>query len=146
MVVGCIPEIDDRVLFCRRSIMPRYGKWTIPAGYLEKGETVEAGAMRETFEEAGARMESLEPYGLYNLTFISQVYLIFRGRVADGNFCAGHESLEVRLFREEDVPWVDLAFPVIRVTLKSYFRDRPNKLFPFHINEIKSDSSNGWDS
>ena len=144
MVVGCIPEIDGRVLFCRRSIMPRYGKWTIPAGYLEKGETVEAGAMRETFEEAGARMESLEPYGLYNLTFISQVYLIFRGRVADGIFSAGHESLEVRLFREEEVPWADLAFPVIRETLKFYFRDRHKGLFPFDMGEIKSGSSNGW--
>ncbi|MBN2062605.1 MAG: NUDIX hydrolase [Deltaproteobacteria bacterium] len=143
MVVGCIPEIDDQVLFCRRSILPQYGKWTIPAGYLEKGETVEAGAKRETFEEAGARIKSIKPYGLYNLTFISQVYLIFRGRLVDGNFGAGDESLEVRLFREEEVPWADLAFPVIRETLKFYFRDRLNGVFPFHIAEIKSVSQTG---
>ena len=141
MVVGCIPEIGDQILFCRRSIMPKYGKWTIPAGYLEKGETVEEGAKRETLEEAGARVESLEPYGLYNLTFISQIYLIFRGRLVDGNFGAGDESLEVRLFQEEEIPWTDLAFPVITETLRSYFKDRPNGIFPFHIGDINVISS-----
>ena len=138
MVVGCIPEVEGRVLFCRRAIMPRKGKWTLPAGYLEKGETVEAGAKRETLEEAGASVEALEPFGLYNLTFISQVYLMFRGRLADGHFRAGAESLEVRLFREEEVPWDDLAFPVIRKTLEDYYQDRARGIFLFHTGDIMS--------
>ena len=127
MVVGCIPETGERLLFCRRSIMPQYGKWTIPAGFLEKGETVEAGAKRETLP-------------LYNLTFISQVYLIFRAHLVDSNFHPGDESLEVRLFKEEEVPWDNLAFPVIRETLKAYFRDRSRGFFPFHIGDISPDS------
>jgi len=92
MVVGCIPVWGDRILLCRRSIDPQYGKWTIPAGYLEQRETVEAGAKRELREEAGATVEFLEPYALYNIPFISQVYLIFRGPLKDDKFCAGHES------------------------------------------------------
>jgi ADP-ribose pyrophosphatase YjhB (NUDIX family) len=140
MVVGCIPEMAERILFCRRSIMPQYGKWTIPAGFLEKGETVEAGAKRETFEEAGAKVETLKPFALYNLTFISQVYLIFRAQLVDSDFHPGDESLEVGLFKEEEVPWDDLAFPVIRETLKAYFRDRSKGLFLFHMGDISPDS------
>jgi ADP-ribose pyrophosphatase YjhB (NUDIX family) len=136
MVVGCIPESAEGLLFCRRSIMPQYGKWTLPAGFLENGETVEAGAKRETFEEAGAKVEALTPFALYNLTFISQVYLIFRAHLVDSNFHPGDESLEVRLFKEEEVPWDDLAFPVIRETLKAYFEDRSKGLFLFHIGDI----------
>jgi ADP-ribose pyrophosphatase YjhB (NUDIX family) len=136
MIVGCIPETAEHILFCRRSIMPQYGKWTIPAGFIEKGETVEAGAKRETFEEAGAKVETLKPFALFNLTFISQVYLIFRAHLVDLDFHPGAESLEVQLFKEEEVPWGDLAFPVIRETLKTYFRDRSRGLFPFHIGDI----------
>ena len=137
MVVGCIPEWEDSILFCRRAIEPRYGKWTIPAGFLEKGETVAAGAVRETYEEAGTRVEALQPFALYNLTFIGQVYLLFRGRMVDARYRAGEESLEVRLFREEEVPWDTLAFPVIRETLRLYFEDRTKRIFSFHTGEIK---------
>jgi ADP-ribose pyrophosphatase YjhB (NUDIX family) len=137
MVVGCIPVLEESILFCRRAIEPRYGKWTLPAGFLEKGETVEAGAIRETSEEAGARVEGLKPFALYNLTFIGQVYLMFRGRMMDAQFLAGDESLEVKLFREDEVPWDDLAFPVIRETLRLYFADRARGLFSFHTGEIR---------
>ncbi|MBN1848955.1 MAG: NUDIX hydrolase [Deltaproteobacteria bacterium] len=137
MVVGCIPEMEGRVLFCRRAIRPRYGKWTIPAGYLENGETMEAGAIRETLEETGAKVEALKPFGLYNLTFINQVYLIFRGRLIDDHHQAGNESLEVRLFKEEEVPWAELAFSVIREALHTYYQDRLNEFFPFHIGDIQ---------
>lgn len=137
MVVGCIPEWGDRILFCRRAIEPRYGKWTIPAGFLEKGETVAAGAARETYEEAGTKVEALQPFALYNLTFIGQVYLMFRGRMVDGEYRAGDESLEAKLFREEEVPWDTLAFPVIRETLRLYFQDRAKGNFFFHTGEIK---------
>ena len=136
MVVGCILEMGNRVLFCRRSIQPRYGKWTIPAGYLENGETMEAGAKRETLEEAGAKVEELEPFGLYNLTYVNQVYLIFRGYLFDEHFHAWDESLEVRLFKEEDVPWSEMAFSVIRETLDTYFKDRVSGRFSFHMGDI----------
>lgn len=130
MVVGCIPEWEDRILLCRRSIEPKHGKWTLPAGYLENDETVTEGAKRETREEAGARVESLEPYALMSIAFISQVYLIFRARLTDTDFAPGTESSEVRLFSETEIPWEDLAFRVIRETLSRYFRDRPSGIFP----------------
>jgi ADP-ribose pyrophosphatase YjhB (NUDIX family) len=136
MVVGCIPAWKDRILLCRRSIEPRYGKWTIPAGFFEQEETVEAGAKRELYEEACATVEFLEPYGLYNLAFISQVYLIFQGPLKDKNFRAGHESLETRLFKEREIPWDDLAFSVVRKVLRRYFEDFLTGVFPFHMGDI----------
>ena len=136
MVVGSIPIWKDRILFCRRAIEPRYGKWTIPAGFLENGETVEEGAKRETYEEAGATIGGLKPYGIYNLTFISQVYLIFRARLLEPDYSAGYESLEVRLFKDHEVPWDDLAFPVIRKTLQHYFDDIKTGSFSFHMGDI----------
>ena len=93
MVVGCIPEWEDRILLCKRSIEPKHGKWTLPAGYLENGETVVDGAKRETAEEAGARVEMLEPYALMSIAYISQIYLIFRARMVDTEFAPGKESL-----------------------------------------------------
>ena len=136
MVVGCIPEWEDRILLCKRSIEPKVGKWTLPAGYLENGETVVDGAKRETVEEAGARVEMLEPYALMSIAYISQIYLIFRARMVDTEFAPGKESLEVKLFSERDIPWDDLAFIVVRETLKRYFRDRPNGVFPVQIGTI----------
>ena len=121
---------------CRRSIEPRYGKWTIPAGFLEIGETVEEGAIRETYEEACAKVENLKPYALYNLSFIGQVYLIFIGRLKDLNFKVGHESLEVQLLEEHEIAWEELAFPVIREVLQLYFKDAPKGIFSFHIGDI----------
>jgi ADP-ribose pyrophosphatase YjhB (NUDIX family) len=127
----------DSILFCRRAIEPRYGKWTVPAGYLENGETVEAGAKRETYEEAGATVDRLEPYALYNITFINQVYLIFRCRLKNKNFLAGHESLEVRLFKVNEIPWDDIAFRAIRKALKQYVADFSTGRFAFHIDDIE---------
>jgi ADP-ribose pyrophosphatase YjhB (NUDIX family) len=130
MVVGCIPEWEDRILLCKRSIDPKRGKWTVPAGYLENGETVAEGAKRETLEEAGARVENLEPYALMSIAFISQVYILFRARLMDTDFTPGTESSDVRLFAEGEIPWGDLAFMVVRETLRRYFRDRPTGYFP----------------
>ena len=127
---------EERILLCRRSIEPRYGKWTIPAGYFEQGETVEEGAKRELHEEAGATVEFLEPYALYNLPFISQVYLIFRGPLQDKNFRSGYESLETLLFKEHEIPWDDLAFTVVREVLRRYYKDFFKGVFPFYIDEI----------
>ena len=138
MVVGCIPEWDDKILLCRRAIEPRYGKWTLPAGYLENGETVSEGAVRETFEEARAKVENLKPYALYNICYVNQVYFMFRARLADRGFGPGSESLEVKLFTEDEIPWEDIAFRVMQETLIQYFKDRPNGKFSFYTGEILS--------
>lgn len=137
MVVGCIAEWQDKILLCRRAIEPRMGKWTIPAGYLENSETVSDGAKRETLEEANARVEIISPYSLYNLTFISQIYFIFRARLMDTSFAPTLESLEVKLVAEEDIPWDEIAFDVIRQTLASYYRDRPSGVFDFRMVDIQ---------
>lgn len=137
IVVGCIAEWDGRILFCRRAIEPRYGKWTVPAGFLEKGETIAAGAGRETWEEAGATVAGIVPFAIFDLVFVDQVYVIFRSGLKHPDFQAGHESLEVCFFREEEVPWEELAFPVIREALRLYFKDRAEGNFSFHSGEIK---------
>ncbi len=136
IVVGCIPEWEDKILLCRRAIEPRHGLWTLPAGFLENHETTIEGAVRETLEEAHARVEIGMLYALYNIPHINQVYLLFRGRLLDLNYQPGAESLEVRLFDERQIPWDELAFRTIRETLKAYFNDRRGGAFSFHIGDI----------
>jgi ADP-ribose pyrophosphatase YjhB (NUDIX family) len=136
LVVGCIPLWQDRLLMCRRAIQPRYGTWTIPAGFLEVGETVEEGAIRETYEETGATVEIIKPYALYNLSFIGQVYLIFLIRLVDSNSRTGYESLEVRLLEEHEIAWDELAFSVIRQVLQQYFKDTSKEIFNFYMDDI----------
>ena len=136
LVVGCIPETEDQILLCRRSIEPSYGKWTLPAGYLENGESVAAGAKRETLEEATARVEILAPYALYNICHVDQIYLMFRARLKDKGFQAGRESLEVKLFNQDDIPWEEIAFRVINATLIQYFDDRRTGRFSFFVENI----------
>ena len=130
VVVGTIPVWEDRVLLCRRAIEPRYGLWTLPAGFMENGETAQEGAARETLEEANARVEVGKLYSLFNLPHIDQVYMLFRSRLLDLEFSPGAESLEVDLFREEEMPWEEIAFPVVRETLKLFFADANNGGFP----------------
>jgi ADP-ribose pyrophosphatase YjhB (NUDIX family) len=141
LVVGCIPEMEDQILLCRRAIEPGYGKWTLPAGYLENGESVAAGAKRETLEEANARVEILAPYALYNICHVNQIYLIFRARLKDKRFHAGNESLEVKLFSENNIPWREIAFRVINATLLQYFEDRRTGRFPFYEGNIANPST-----
>jgi len=117
IVTGCIPEWEDRLLLCRRAIEPRRGLWTLPAGFMENGETTAEGAARETLEEALARVEIDRLYALFNIPHINQVYLMFRARLLDLEFAPGPESLEVALFREDEIPWQELAFPVVQETL-----------------------------
>jgi ADP-ribose pyrophosphatase YjhB (NUDIX family) len=136
MVVGTIPEAEDRILLCRRAIKPCYGKWTLPAGFLENGETVAAGAKRETLEESHARVEILAPYALYNICHVNQIYLMFRARLKDNNFHAGQESLEVKLFWESQIPWDEIAFRVINATLLQYYADRRTGRFSFFVGNI----------
>ena len=136
MVVGCIPEWEDRILLCRRAIEPRYGLWTLPAGFMENGETVAECALRETLEEAGARVELLGLYSLINLPDINQVYLMYRARLLDLNFQPGEESLEAALFSEAEIPWQHIAFRTIHITLEHFYADRRAGVFGLHVNSI----------
>lgn len=120
-VVGCLLEWQGKVLLCKRAIEPRYGYWTLPAGFMENEETTIQGAAREAFEEATARCDELRLFSIYNLPRISQVYLMFNGRLRDGYAQAGDETLEVGLFDESEIPWDKLAFPVITEALTRYF-------------------------
>jgi len=137
VVVGCLPEWEDQVLLCKRAIEPRLGLWTLPAGFLENGETVTAGAIRETLEEAGARVVMGDLYTMVSLPHISQVYMIFRAALADLDFRPGPESLEVRLFREDEIPWEELAFRTIARTLRNYFLDRKLGHFPTRVSVLE---------
>jgi ADP-ribose pyrophosphatase YjhB (NUDIX family) len=137
VVVGCLVVAGSSVLLCRRGIDPRSGFWTLPAGYLEKGETTEQGAVRETWEEARARVDIDSLYTIFDLPYISQIYMFYRARLRDGRFSAGEETAEARVFVERDIPWGELAFPVVDRTLEHYFRDRRNDEFPIRSESIK---------
>jgi ADP-ribose pyrophosphatase YjhB (NUDIX family) len=137
-VVGTVPVWDDRqVLLCRRAIEPRRGLWTLPAGFLELGETIEEGARRETDEEAGARIELLDLYTLLNVVAVGQVHFFHRARLLDTRFEPGTETLEARLFDEHEVPWDQIAFRTVRETLRHYFTDRARGAFPLHVGDIR---------
>lgn len=131
MVVGCLPVWEDKVLLCRRAIEPRHGFWTLPAGFLELNETTLEGALRETQEEACAEVDNPELYCLYDLPHISQIYLFYRGQLREGRYAPGVESLDAALFAEPDIPWDELAFPIVRRTLERFFADRQAGVFPF---------------
>ena len=123
MVVGTIPVWDDQVLLCRRAIEPRHGFWTLPAGFLELGETTGEGACRETVEEAGANIELGAAFSMIDIPHVEQIHLFYRARLLDLDFAPGVESLEVRLFSESDIPWKDLAFRTVSQTLRWHFED-----------------------
>ncbi|MFT5701792.1 MAG: ADP-ribose pyrophosphatase YjhB (NUDIX family) [Desulforhopalus sp.] len=138
-VVGVIPMWDDKILLCRRAIEPSLGKWTLPAGYLENGETLAECAIRETEEEACARIIDLTPYAVISIPHINQVYFMFRANLADATYAAGGESLEVKLVLPEDIPWADLSFPSIRKTLRMYCQDLRSREFHFWLHDIVSE-------
>ena len=124
IVVGAVVQYDEQVLLCRRAIPPRTGFWTLPAGYLETGETAAAGARREAEEEAGAVIAIERPLGIYSLPRISLIQLIFAAKLMDPDIAPGAESLEVRLFSWGEVPWDDLAFPSVRWALEDWKHGR----------------------
>lgn len=136
MVVGCIPEWEDKILLCRRAIEPRLGWWTLPAGFMENNETLAQAAARETLEEANARVEIGDLYAVYSLPHISQVYFLFRARLLDLDFKPGIESLEVKLVSEHEIPWGEMAFRVIHDPLKQYFKERSQGKLAFHMGVI----------
>ncbi len=148
-VVGTLPFFEDKVLLCKRAIEPRSGKWTLPAGFMENGESSLHGAIRETQEEAGASVivQSDSLYTLFNLPKINQVYMFFRTELANLDFAAGIESEEVALFSEAEIPWREIAFPVVKSTLEHYFDDLrknqfPVRMFDVHHGEDRSFTTN----
>ncbi|WP_312198184.1 NUDIX hydrolase [Stutzerimonas balearica] len=130
IVAGCLPVWQEQVLLCRRAIEPRRGYWTLPAGFMENGETMQQAAARETLEEACAVVHRLQLYTLFDLPHINQVYLFFRAELTEPRFSPGDESVDVRLFRQDDIPWSELAFPTVGRTLECYFADRVLQAFP----------------
>ena len=135
-VVGTVPIWGDEVLLCRRNIEPRFGLWTLPAGFMELGETVEQGASRETVEEAGARFELEGLFSVLSVVRAGQVHIYFRARLLDTAFVPGPETIEARLFREDQIPWEELAFRTVRETLQFYFADRRRGRFNVHCADI----------
>ncbi len=135
IVVGCVPEIDDRILLCKRAIEPRYGFWTVPAGFLEIGETIAEGAARETLEEACAEVEIGHLFALVDVVDAGQVHLFYAAKLLS-DFDAGVESLEVAMFAEDEIPWDDIAFHSGRYALKKYFEDKGENNGA-HIHELR---------
>ena len=134
LVVGTVPYLGDQVLLCKRAIEPRYGKWTLPAGFMELGETMAQGAARETAEEAGAEVEMGAFFSAMSIPRVGQVHVFYLARLLHDRFDPGHESLEARLFTERDLPWDELAFTTVRETLKRFFADR--RLGQFGVHDV----------
>lgn len=137
VIVGCVPEYEGKILLCRRAIEPRSGLWTLPAGFMENGETTLQGAARETWEEARAEVYEQHLYRIFDVPGINQVYMFYRARIVDGAYGVGPESQEVELFTEDSVPWDEIAFPVVYHTLREFFHDRSNAHWPVRVSAIK---------
>jgi len=135
-VVGTLPVWGEQVLLCRRNIEPRFGLWTLPAGFMELGETAAEGALRETIEEAGAHVEMQELFTLLNVVRVGQVHLFYRARMLDTYLAPGPETIEAQLFDEADVPWEQLAFRTVRTTLEHFFADRRRGRFELHTGDM----------
>jgi ADP-ribose pyrophosphatase YjhB (NUDIX family) len=141
VIVGCVPEWEDgRILMCRRAIEPRLGLWTFPAGFLEMGETSGEGATRETLEESRAQVEIGPLFAVINVPYVSQLYLIHRGRMLTADHGPTPESSETALMREDEIPWSEIAFPTIWHGLKFFFEDRAKGVVGFHSLDLKTRS------
>ena len=135
-VVGTIPYWGDKVLLCKRNIEPRWGKWTLPAGFMELHETVAEGAARETIEESGAQFEMEGFFSLVNVARVGQVHMFYRARLLSDVFDPGFETIEARLFAEDEIPWDEIAFRTVKETLERYFSDRRAGHFSIHAIDI----------
>jgi ADP-ribose pyrophosphatase YjhB (NUDIX family) len=135
-VVGTVPVWGDQVLLCKRAIEPRYGLWTLPAGFMELGETTAEGAERETIEEAGAKIRLEGLFTVLNVTRVGQVHFFYRATMTSPTLAPGDETLEARLFRQDEVPWDELAFRTVRETLQLFFDDRRRGQFTVHCADI----------
>ncbi|HEB57487.1 MAG TPA: NUDIX domain-containing protein [Gammaproteobacteria bacterium] len=150
IVTGCLPvwknnEGVNQILLCRRAIEPRYGLWTLPAGFMENAETLEQAAERESVEEASANIDQLKLYTLISLPHVNQVYIMYLANLRDQNFYPGIESLDVRLFHEHEIPWDSLAFHTIHFTLEKYFQDCKQNHYPVHTHTINTHNGKSAD-
>jgi len=136
LVLGCVPQWESKILLCRRAIEPRRGFWTVPAGFMENGETLQAAAARECYEEALARVEIGSLLAVASVTGASQVHVMFRARLIAPEFAPGPESLEVGLYEEAEIPWSELAFPSGEFTLRKFFSDRSAGREDHHFVEL----------
>lgn len=135
VVVGCVPEKDGKILLCKRAIEPRYGYWTVPAGFMELDESTAQGAARETLEEACAEVRIGHLFAVVDVVDAGQVHMFYTAKLL-GEFAAGTESLDVAMFSEAEVPWDDIAFHSGRYALQKYFEDKgQNK--GVHIHELR---------
>ncbi|MEM9102273.1 MAG: NUDIX hydrolase [Pseudomonadota bacterium] len=130
IVTGCLVHQQEKVLLCQRAINPRIGKWTVPAGFLENGESLEDGAARETQEEACAKVAIKKLYVLSNLLHVNQIYLLYRAELVDNDFKSGEETMDIKLVSEHEVPWDDIAFPTVKIALQRFFKDYSKNDFP----------------
>jgi ADP-ribose pyrophosphatase YjhB (NUDIX family) len=131
-----VPAWEDRVLLCRRNIEPRHGFWTLPAGFMELGESTAQGALRETIEEAGANVEMLDLFTVLNVVRVGQVHFFYRARMLDTTLAPGPETIEAQLFSEAEIPWEQIAFGTVKETLHRYFDDRRKGQFGIHCADI----------
>lgn len=136
-VVGTVPVLGDRVLLCKRNIEPRWGKWTLPAGFMEMHETTAQGAARETTEEAGAQFSIGALFSVLNVARVGQVHFFYRAQLLSDQFDPGHETLEAKLFTEAEIPWDELAFTTVKETLLRYFKDRRSGQYGVHAVDIE---------
>jgi len=141
VIAGCIAEYENKVLLCTRAIEPRYGLWTLPAGFMENHETTLQAALRETHEEASAELTETRLFCTYSIPHISQVYMMYRGQLVNGFAAPGVESLQTQLFSEAQIPWDKLAFPVVAESLKLYFADKNTGQFHVHSGEMSRDEN-----
>jgi ADP-ribose pyrophosphatase YjhB (NUDIX family) len=137
IVVGCLPVYGERILMCKRAIEPRLGLWTLPAGFMEMGESAAEGAAREALEEANAKVQIEDLYTVYSIPRISQVYMMFLARLVDPAVSPGVESLEVRLVTEAEIPWDELAFAMVKRTLTHFLEDRRRGVFVPRFGDIR---------
>ena len=141
IIAGCLAEYENKILLCKRAIEPRHGLWTLPAGFMENQETTLQAALRETDEEANAKINNCQLFCTLSIPHISQVYIMYRGELINGSAAPGIESLETHLFSEDEIPWDTLAFPVITETLKLYFADKQNQHFNIYNGEMYRDEN-----
>lgn len=141
IIAGYIAEYEDKILLCKRAIEPRHGLWTLPAGFMENQETTLEAAKRETFEEANAQISNSQLFCTISIPYISQVYIMYRGELVDGFSKPGIESLETDLYTEQQIPWDNLAFPIITESLKLYFADKNKGQFNLYNGEMLRDEN-----
>jgi ADP-ribose pyrophosphatase YjhB (NUDIX family) len=137
IVAGTVPVLDGQILLCRRAIEPRYGYWTLPAGFMENSETTLEAAARETLEEALANVKMDDLYTVIHVPHIDQVHMFYRATLVNEEFGAGEESLETRLFPLDQIPWDELSFPTVRRTLELFLEDHRNEHYPLHVEDIR---------